>query len=208
MRTIKGIVTIMSISLALTVSNMFFPMMTSAFVSPAFVNFGEIAVGSSTTTILSVTNTNTETIYVSFSLDGDVCGFAIDTSEISIPSGERRFLQINYAPRVEGACSATLQVETAGSEVIPVRLMGVGIAADPAPTNTIVIKDFDTGVTDKLYGGQLISQRVAYCADEARNHGKFVSCVAHVTNELKREGVITEEDKDALQSCAAQAKIP
>ena len=86
--------------------------------------------------------------------------------------------------------------------------MGIGIMPEPAPLSTIVIGDFDTGIIDKVYEGQLISERIGQCAREAKKHGKFVSCVAHLTNELKREGLITEEEKDTIQGRAARARIP
>jgi hypothetical protein len=40
------------------------------------------------------------------------------------------------------------------------------------------------------------------------NHGQFVSCVSHMTNDLKKAGTITGQQKGAIQSCAAQADIP
>jgi hypothetical protein len=39
----------------------------------------------------------------------------------------------------------------------------------------------------------------------ARNHGQFVSCVAHLLNSLKSDGRITGGEKGALQSCAARS---
>ena len=47
-----------------------------------------------------------------------------------------------------------------------------------------------------------------FCADDANNHGQFVSCVAQLTNFLKQQGIITGQEKGAIQSCAAQADIP
>lgn len=40
------------------------------------------------------------------------------------------------------------------------------------------------------------------------NHGKFVSCVAHATNTLKKAKVITGKQKGQIQSCAAQSDLP
>jgi hypothetical protein len=40
------------------------------------------------------------------------------------------------------------------------------------------------------------------------NHGKFVSCVAHATNALKKSKVITGKQKGQIQSCAAQSPTP
>ena len=42
----------------------------------------------------------------------------------------------------------------------------------------------------------------------AKNHGQFVSCVAKLTNSLKKQGLITGAEKGEIQSCAAQADLP
>jgi hypothetical protein len=51
------------------------------------------------------------------------------------------------------------------------------------------------------------SDKVARCADGARNHGGFVSCVAQLGNDLKKAGIITGDQKGSLQSCAAGSSI-
>ena len=43
------------------------------------------------------------------------------------------------------------------------------------------------------------------CDDDWKNHGKYVSCVAHVCEGFLDEGYITEEEKDELVSTAAQS---
>jgi len=74
---------------------------------------------------------------------------------------------------------------------------------------TVVIHGCDTGVADQvLDGGSLISEKIAECAAVAQNHGQFTSCVARLTNDLKRTGGITGQQKGAIESCAAQADIP
>jgi hypothetical protein len=80
-----------------------------------------------------------------------------------------------------------------------VPLMGIGIMPKPAPLSTIVIGDCNTGITDKNCEDKLISKRIAECAKEVKNHGKFVSCVARLANELKREGIITKEDQNTYR---------
>jgi hypothetical protein len=42
----------------------------------------------------------------------------------------------------------------------------------------------------------------------AKNHGKFVSCVAHATNEAVKSGLISGAQKGAVQKCAAQVSFP
>lgn len=74
---------------------------------------------------------------------------------------------------------------------------------------TAVIGNCDSGVSNTLFDeGCTISDLIAECADGAKNHGKFVSCVAKLTNGLKKDGIITGQEKGAIQSCAAQASIP
>lgn len=41
-----------------------------------------------------------------------------------------------------------------------------------------------------------------------KNHGQFVSCVAHETNTLKKAKIITGQQKGEIMSAAAQADIP
>lgn len=72
---------------------------------------------------------------------------------------------------------------------------------------TIVIFGCDTEVQDFQYNGEWVSQLIADCALGAKNHGQFVSAVAHLLNELKKEGLISGRDKGSIQSCASQAEI-
>jgi len=46
------------------------------------------------------------------------------------------------------------------------------------------------------------------CAAGAKNHGQFVSCISKKTNELKKAGVITGEEKGYIQNCASQSCFP
>ena len=69
----------------------------------------------------------------------------------------------------------------------------------------IVINECYSGVKNHLFDdGCTMSDLIADCADGANNHGKFVSCVAHLTNDWKKEGLIRGNDKGAIQSCAAK----
>ena len=63
----------------------------------------------------------------------------------------------------------------------------------------------DSGVEDVvLSDGSTISELVAECADGSSTHGQFVSCIALVASDLKKTGIITGQQKGALQRCAAQ----
>jgi hypothetical protein len=74
---------------------------------------------------------------------------------------------------------------------------------------TVVIDGCDSEVPNTVFpSGCTISDLIAACAEGASNHGQFVSCVSQVTNDLKKAGTITGQQKDAIQSCAEQADIP
>ncbi len=71
---------------------------------------------------------------------------------------------------------------------------------------TIVIAGCDTGVPNQmLERGCSMADHIAKAAAGARNHGAFVSAVAHLTNEWKKERLITGEAKGRIQKCAAQS---
>jgi hypothetical protein len=84
---------------------------------------------------------------------------------------------------------------------------GVGDACETV-SGTIIIDGCDTGVIDAFYYGEYISEWIEACAEGAKNHGGFVSCVSAVTNEMKTNDAITGREKGAIQRCAAQADIP
>jgi len=79
--------------------------------------------------------------------------------------------------------------------------------SDLAPT--VIIDGCGSGVGNVLFDdGCTMADLIAECAEGASNHGDFVSCVAHLTNEWKQAGLITGQEKGAIQSCAAQSTIP
>lgn len=43
------------------------------------------------------------------------------------------------------------------------------------------------------------------CVSNWKNHGSYVSCIAHVTDDWLEKGLLTEEEKDAIVSDAAQS---
>ena len=59
-----------------------------------------------------------------------------------------------------------------------------------------------------LDDGCTILDLIGFCADDANNHGEFVSCVVQLTNDLEQQGIISGQEKGPIQSCAAQADIP
>lgn len=77
----------------------------------------------------------------------------------------------------------------------------------------ITIEDCYTDVENSdLMEGCSMNDLIDQCAEDAQDkifvHGRFVSCVAHLTNGWKREGLIDFKEKAAIQSCAAQSNLP
>ena len=87
---------------------------------------------------------------------------------------------------------------------------GVGDACDSCPdsilTETVIIDSCDSGVLNVVFeDGCTMSDLIAQCSVGKKNHGQFVSCVAHLTNEWKSAGYISGAEKGAIQSCAAKS---
>ncbi len=92
-------------------------------------------------------------------------------------------------------------------------LDGVPDDADCSPNSdlrpTVVVGTCDSGVPNTFFtNGCTIADLIAKCAAGAGNHGRFTSCVAHLTNDLKSAGIISGGQKGAIQSCAGSASIP
>jgi hypothetical protein len=74
---------------------------------------------------------------------------------------------------------------------------------------TIIIDGRDSGVGNALLSdGCYMLDFIERAASEARNHGGFVSDVAHLTNGWVRSGLLTDGNKGAIQRTAARARIP
>lgn len=77
---------------------------------------------------------------------------------------------------------------------------------------TVFIQGVNSGVINVTFNsGYTLADVIEFksrgCTVNVKSHGKYVSCVAHVLNELLKSGVITDAEKDALQSAAAQTSI-
>ena len=70
---------------------------------------------------------------------------------------------------------------------------------------TVAINGCDSGVANTLFNnGCSFSDRIAQIAAGAKNHGKFVSGVTQLLNELKKNGTITTAQRNALHKCASK----
>jgi PA domain len=72
---------------------------------------------------------------------------------------------------------------------------------------TIFVGPTNTGVVNVIFtNGCTINDLITLLADGSKNHGQFVSGVAHLLEALVAGGFITEEDKETIQRTAAQFK--
>jgi hypothetical protein len=70
----------------------------------------------------------------------------------------------------------------------------------------LVIDECDTAVFNiNNSEGCTLSDLINECTVNIINHGDFVSCVAHLTNDWNADTLISEDEKDVIQSCAAMA---
>ncbi len=131
---------------------------------------------------------------ISASAEVTVIGQGLDTDGDGIPDAEDNCPAV---PNPE-------QEDTDGD--------GVGDVCDSCPDSIldkrVIIGSCDSGVINQLFDdGCTMSDLIADCSIGAKNHGKFVSCVSHLTNEWKKAGLISGEEKGAIQRCAAKYKI-
>jgi hypothetical protein len=74
---------------------------------------------------------------------------------------------------------------------------------------TVIIDGCDSGVGNLLFeDGCTMRDLIDECAIGVTKHGDFASCVSHLTNDWKKDGLISGSDKGAMQSCAGQSDIP
>jgi len=92
---------------------------------------------------------------------------------------------------------------------------GVGDEADAFPnsdvTPTVIVAGCDTGVDNTLNwdgtGASINDDLAVIDAGDYRNHGAYVRTVTHFAETLLNDGVITEDAKDLIVSCAARSNI-
>jgi len=75
-------------------------------------------------------------------------------------------------------------------------------------TTTVVINGVDSGVANSFdaVGCNVADNLALACSGEFKNHGQFVSCVAHASTELRKSGLINNKERSALVKAAAQSK--
>jgi hypothetical protein len=123
-----------------------------------------------------------------------------------------RFLAVSVMAVFLGATTARAQVVT----IVDTDLDGIDDVVDEClPSDlstTVTINGVDTGIPNTTANAvgctlaDLIKDIIDVCLDNSKNHGKFVSCVSHETNILKRARTISGNQKGKIQSIVAKMK--
>jgi len=211
----KSIISALLLSFVLIVSGMISPSLSNGSITTdTVVDFGDVVTGSSKTITLKITNLTDHLVTLRMTLSYDVsCTFSLTGPSLIYMQGyETVNVGVTYEALTIGSCEGSLYLYYSGSPAgtETVALLGNGVEEIEPPTTTIIIDGCDTGVSDQEYDGNggFISERIAECANELINHGAYVSCVAEITNQLKKKGTISGEEKSAILTCAAQASLP
>jgi hypothetical protein len=73
---------------------------------------------------------------------------------------------------------------------------------------TAVIQSCDSATVNVWYDdGCTLSDIVYMCAENPKNHGKFVSCAGKVAKKAKKAGLISGREAGKIKSCAARSDI-
>lgn len=75
-------------------------------------------------------------------------------------------------------------------------------------STTVSIKGVDSGVTNTVdvLGCSVADNLESVCSGDFKNHGKFVSCVAQVSTDLRKAGLIDNKERAAIVKAAANSK--
>ena len=159
-----------------------------------------------------------ETIQFSAVTSGDDCNEACSVWEITVRASEESTIDENglYTAGITGGVDIITVTDSCNGDITNSVKVTVSSESDdenncPDPNlePTITIGECDSGVENQLFeNGCTMSDMIAQCAEGAGNHGKFVSCVAHLTNDWKKDRLISGKEKGAIQRCAARSDIP
>ncbi len=145
--------------------------------------------------------------------DGATCAGAqyagVDTATLTI-SGATAAEAGQYACLITAGCG-TMTSATAALTLSPDSDSDGNVdCVDACPNSdtgaTIVIGYCDSGVGNQMLAdGCTMADEIAKAAANPKSYGQWVSAVAHLTNEWKKDGLINGKEKGKIQSCAAKA---
>jgi len=144
--------------------------------------------------------------------DGDVLMpgahvFSAGIFPVCVDPNRTYHVQLDGFSGASGPGTLTLQAEVCDCDADGVP-DDIDVCLGSDLSDSVAIQDCDSGVDNTFFEfGCTISDLIAEC-DDPKNHGDFVSCTSHVTNDLKKDKLLSGRDKAAIQRCAAQSDIP
>jgi hypothetical protein len=128
----------------------------------------------------------------------------------------KRFLAVSAMVFFLGATWAQAQVLPPPPPVVDTDGDGVPDDDDQCPDSdlslSLIINGVDTGIPNSAANpagctfADLVTEMIETCLADAKNHGRFVRCVSHETNILKRAKTITGKQKGKIQSIVAKMR--
>jgi hypothetical protein len=214
----KMVVRILSISMALLLFGMVVPSLSNANVATqAEVKLEPVLINSPpSSTSFGIQNQNEEsTIMLYFNLSG-TCGFSYDTGLQGAILGKKGepndtvSMTVQHEPSDLGVCSDTLTVYYYAEDYVlqQVDVILTAEVVDKLGPSTVIIDGHDTGVENRLNDDKPISEHLAICEENAKNHGQYVRCVALKTRRMRRNDVLNKDERRQIMKAAAHANIP
>lgn len=214
----KMAVRILSIFTALLLLGMVVPVLSNANVATeSEVKLDPVLINSPpSSTSFGIQNQNVESeITLYFNLTGS-CGFSYDTGlqgAILGKNGEPNdtvSMTVQHDPSELGVCSDTLTIYYYAADFVlyEVNVILTAEVVDQLGPSTVIIDGYDTGVENRLNDGTPISDHLAICEENAKNHGQYVRCVALMTRKMHKAGFLNDAERGSIMKAAAHANIP
>jgi len=126
-------------------------------VVPLYHDFGDVQVGSTTTTIITVSNVDGHDLEIgSVELVGSADFSITMAPDPTVSPGMETGVEVTFAPSSTGYVSATLQIVSndSSSPTVSVSLGGTGVASEPPPASVAdILAFFDASVANGTLAG-------------------------------------------------------
>lgn len=188
---------------------------TSCAIDPAFTLFEGL--GTTTTGLAPNASTSTELSFLTWR-DDDIapalgCGQFYDPfldGYVLPTTGWYTIAVYNFAGYATGPYEYDLVLEGVTCDADG---DGVDDDDDPYPNSdtqaNVTIDGCDSNVENQYLGdGTYMMDKILDCKNDAANHGAFVSCLSKLTNEWKKDGLISGANKGSISSCGAGSNWP
>lgn len=224
----KMVLRILSISLALMISAILVPSTVYATLdAKTSLTIEKAVLDTPTDTTLMLANNNPDaeiTLHLLPSGDNGTCSIGVlvpdeaDPSNatpdpnpvLTIPPNETVDLMVIYQTSTTEQCSGEILIYWYGGNQSGWHTITIDGTGEEANVNrTILVGALDTGILDREWqDNKSISEWIDEYAKDARNHLDFVKSIFRLTKEMKKEGVITWEEKRVIRRYARKANIP